>query len=133
MIFQWLKVFGFIYYNPDFVEIFLILVFFLYIWYCYTFPKNWSCNKEVITMGVFVYDCYPFVRIWYLPLVLAQNCKSATLKFFIKFGKFGSFESSDPSDSKFLSVSPISYRFQDLVDQNFAHQSGNWIWICAKN
>ena len=25
-------------------------------------PKNWSCNKEVITMGV-------FVMIWYLPLV----------------------------------------------------------------
>ena len=31
--------------------------------------KNWSCNKKVITMGVFVYDFYPFIRIWYLPLV----------------------------------------------------------------
>ena len=41
----------------------------------YLFPQNWSCNKEVITMGVFLYNFYPFIRIWYLPLVrCAHSC-----------------------------------------------------------
>ena len=41
----------------------MILIFVFLFW------SLWPCKKKVITIGVFVYDFYPFLWIWYLPLV----------------------------------------------------------------